>query len=388
MLIDFLIVVTFLVLFLFYYRCIILMRKYGELKSPIKKDFSHEFSVSIVIPTYNEESIVAGRLDNLLELNYPFDLIEIIFVDSSTDKTPKIINDYQKLRTNIHLINEGERLGVATALNKAFAVAQNEIITRTDCDSFWHKDVLYHMMANFADPTVGAVCGKQSVLNRSKVEEGYRSLQLRLQIVESWLDSTIIFHGPCFGFRSNLLELIDPESLADDTELAVKIRKQGYRTIIDPDIIFYEASQSGFIKRRIQKDRRAKGLIRVLFQNKDVIFNRNYGKYGRYVFPMNYFMMIISPYLIAALFLLSLYKIYLYSMKSMIVACIITVVFMYLGQSDKLFVFEPIYSFIDTQVSLFLAGVSLIFGRKSKGIWQKDEGLRNSYTESVVKPKP
>lgn len=381
MLIDLLAAIIFLVLFVIYSGNMFLIKKYEKSKSPINKDFSHKFSVSIIIPTYNEELIVSNRLKNLFELNYPLELCEIIFIDSSNDRTPQIIRDYQEKYQNICLINEGERMGVATALNKAFSAAKNEIVVRTDCDSFWHKDVLYHMMANFADPTIGAVCGKQNVLNKSKVEEGYRSIQLKLQIVESWLDSTIIFHGPCFGFRKDLLVPIDPASLADDSELAVKIRKQGYRTIIDPEIVFYEASQSRFMKRRVQKDRRAKGLIRLLLQHKDVLFNSKYGKYGMIVFPMNYFMMIISPYLILALLLLVLFKIYLYSVIGFFGACIAMTTFMYLGQADKLLIFEPIYSFIDSQISLFLGGLSLIFGKNSKGTWKKDEELRNSYLD-------
>ena len=358
-----------------------LIKKYEKCKSPIDKKFSCKLSVSIVIPTYNEETIVSKKLDNLLELNYPLELLEIIFIDSSTDKTPEIIGNYQKSYKNIRIINEGERAGLATALNKAYSATRNEIVVKTDCDSFLHKDALIHMAANFADPKVGGVCGKQTVINNSKVEEGYRSIQSKLQIVESWLDSTIIFHGPFSAFRKDLIVPIDPASLADDSELAVKIRKQGYRTIIDPEIVFYEASHSRFMKRRLQKDRRGKGIIRLLLQHKDVLFNLKYGKYGMIVFPMNYFMMIVSPYLVLALFLSVLFAVYSYSVVGVFGVCTFVIVFMYLGQADKLFILEPVYSFIDTQISLLIGGLGLIFGKKSKGTWEVDKELRDAYRD-------
>lgn len=365
-----------------YLRLLLLIKKYGHNKSPISKDYGFKESISIVIPTYNEESIVAKKLDNIFQLDYPMDLIEIIFIDSSTDRTREIISTYQQKYGNIRIINEGERAGLATALNKAYAAANNYIVVKTDCDSFLHKDALCQMMANFVDPKVGAVCGKQVVINSSKVEEGYRSIQSRLQIVESWLDSTIIFHGPFSAYRNDLIVPIDPASLADDSELAVKIRKQEYRTVIDPEVMFYEASQSMFFKRRMQKDRRGKGLIRLLLQHRDVLLNAKYGKYGTMVFPMNYFMMILSPYLLMLFLMSSLLIVYAYaSLTGLLVVIILGAIFVYLGQADKLSIIEPVYSFIDTQISLLIGGLGLIFGKESNGTWEVDKELRDAYLE-------
>ena len=376
---NYIIPITLFILIIIPYSLFIgLILKNSKKGSPAIKN-KNKPTVSIVIPTYNEELIIGKKLDNIFELEYPLELIEIVIIDSSTDNTPKIIKNYQEKYNNIRLIDEGERVGLATALNKAYAVAKNEIIVKTDCDSLLHKDALLHMAENFADKTVGGVCGKQVVINESKVEEGYRSIQSKLQVVESWLDSTIMFHGPFSAYRKDLIVPMDPASLADDSELAVKIRKQGYRTIIDPDVIFYEASHSKFMKRRMQKDRRGKGLIRLLLQHRDVLFNPKYGKYGMIVFPMNYFMMILSPYLILALFLSVLFAVYSYSVVGTITLFAAMVVFMYLGQADKLYVLEPIYSFIDTQISLLVGGLGLVFGKKSKGTWEVDKELRDAY---------
>ncbi len=371
-------VILFILLFIPYLLFIGLIIKYSRKGSPAAKNENRP-TVSIIIPTYNEELIIGKKLDNVFELNYPLELIEVVIIDSSTDNTQKIIWNYQEKYDNIRLINEGERAGLATALNKAYAEAKNQIVVKTDCDSFLHKDALLRMAANFADKKVGGLCGKQVVINQSKVEEGYRSIQSRLQIVESWLDSTIIFHGPFSAYRKELIVPIDPFSLADDSELAIKIRKQGYRTIIDPDIMFYEASQSRFFKRRRQKDRRGKGLIKLLLQNKDILFNPGYGKYGMVIFPMNYFMMILSPYLLIGFFLSIMFVVYSYTLSGAILLSAAAIVFLYLGQADKLLIFEPAYSFIDTQISLLLGGLSLIFDKKSKGIWEIDKELRDAY---------
>ncbi len=354
-----------------------LILKYGTKGSPAKK-YENKPTISLIIPTYNEELLIGKKLDNIFKLDYPPELIEIVIIDSSIDRTPEIITEYQKRYNCINLIKE-KRRGLANALNTAYAAAHNEIVIKTDCDSMLEKDALQKVASNFADPSVGGVTGKQVVINESKVEVGYRSLQSRVQVAESWIDSTIIFHGPFSAYRKNLIKPIDFDSVADDSELAIKVRKQGYRTIIDPDIIFYEASQSAFFKRRMQKDRRGRGLIRLLLRHEDVLFNPKYGNYGKLVFPINYFMMILSPYLILLLFLLSFYLLYQYALMAAALAFILLVLFIYLGQGNKLYIFEPIYSFIDTQISLLAGGLSLVFGKESGGTWEVDQELRGEY---------
>ena len=330
------------------------------------------------ITFYNEELLIAKKLENIFKMEYPKELIEIVIIDSSNDCTPEIIKEYQKKHNNINLISQ-ERSGLATALNTAYAAAQNEIVIKTDCDSMLAKDTLKKVSSDFGDPEIGGVTGKQVVINESKVEVGYRSLQSRVQIAESWVDSTIIFHGPFSAYRKKLIKPIDPDSLADDSELAIKVRKQGYRTVLDPEILFYEASQSTFFKRRNQKDRRGKGLIRLLLRHKDVLFNPEYGNYGNIVLPMNYFMMILSPYLILLLFAISFYLLFQYDQMIAAWTFFLLVLFIYLGQANKLYKLEPAYSFLDTQISLLVGGLSLIFGKESGGTWEVDQELRGAY---------
>lgn len=70
----------------------------AALKSnPKNKDYSHQPFVSIVVPTYNEEKVIANRIENLVVLDYPKSQYEIIVVDSgSTDKTAEIVEETKK----------------------------------------------------------------------------------------------------------------------------------------------------------------------------------------------------------------------------------------------------------------------------------------------------
>ena len=93
--------------------------------------------VSIILPTFNESSIIEKKLKDLFSLDYPLDKIELVVIDSSTDETPTIISSFFKniKTTRLILIKESERRGLAVALNEAYAAATHDIVIKTDCDS-------------------------------------------------------------------------------------------------------------------------------------------------------------------------------------------------------------------------------------------------------------
>lgn len=259
--------------------------------------------ISIVIPTYNEEKTIIKKLENTLSLRYPKESLEIVITDCSDDKTMEVIEEYYKRRKDVKMIlyHEDERRGLPHGLNTGYSLATGDIIVKTDCDATLDKDALKYAIKSFENEEIGCVTGK-AVPVGSDPEKSYRDINTRIQLWESKLDSTIMAHGPFTAFRKKLLKPIDEDSLADDSEISLKIRRQGYKSILNPNIIFYEkTSEKG---REEQKIRRASGLIRLLWRNKDIFLNPRYGKYGLIVFPFNFFIMIILPLLLAPLLLI------------------------------------------------------------------------------------
>ena len=346
--------------------------------SPADKEPA-EPSVSIVLPTYNEERIIEKKLDDLFELDYPMETVELVVVDSSEDDTRTLIREYfEELDTpDLVLLEEDERRGLAPALNDAYSAASNEMVVKTDCDSYLSSDALREAAANLSDPEIDAVTGQNvEVLGGSEVESGYRGIQSHLQTLESHLDSTLIFHGPFSAFKNDAILPIDPNSLADDTELALKIRRQGGRVIFDPAVQYREASHSEFVKRRKQKDRRGMGLIRLLLQHTDAL--GKYGTYGSVVLPFNWWFMIISPWLVViTLTVATGAAVSTVGIGGLALPGVLAV-FIALGSRDLLGPFGVFYSVFDTQVSLFRASIELLRG-KGDGTWDVDEELRDEF---------
>ena len=346
--------------------------------SPAAKEPA-EPTVSVVLPTYNEERIIQAKLDDLLELDYPMEKVELVVVDSSTDETRSLIREYFEDvdALDLVLIEEDERRGLAPALNEAYEAAQNEMVVKTDCDSKLPPNVLREAAANLADDEVDAVTGRNvEVLGGSEVESGYRGVQSHIQQLESHLDSTLIFHGPFSAFENDALLPIDPNSLADDTELALKIRRQGGRVVFDPAVQYMEASHSAFVKRRKQKDRRAMGLIRLLVQHRDAL--GKYGKYGQAVLPFNWWFMIASPWLLSGTLVVgTIGSVIAFGVAGLAFPLVVGL-FTYLGQRDVLGPVQSLYSLFDTQVSLLRASVELLRG-KGDGTWEVDAELREAF---------
>jgi cellulose synthase/poly-beta-1,6-N-acetylglucosamine synthase-like glycosyltransferase len=339
-----------------------------------------EPTVSVVLPTYNESRIVETKLAGLVGLDYPMEKVEVVVVDSSDDETPALVREFfaDREHPSLTLIEEEERRGLAPALNDAYAAADGEMVVKTDCDSVVGDDALREAAANLADPDVAAVTGRNAeVLGGSEVEAGYRGVQAHVQTLESHLDSTLIFHGPFSAFERDAILPVDPNSLADDTELALRIRRSGAgRVIFDPAIRYKEASHSGVVKRRKQKDRRGMGLIRLLVQHRDAL--GRYGNYGRLVLPFNWWFMVVSPPLVGlSTLLVCLAAVGTVGPFGLVVPAALAA-FVALGSRDALGSAQPLYSLLDTQISLLRAAIALLRG-EGDGTWEVDADLRDAY---------
>jgi cellulose synthase/poly-beta-1,6-N-acetylglucosamine synthase-like glycosyltransferase len=262
----------------------------------LKKDYNYRPTVTVFLPTYNEERHIARKLDEILKQTYPID--EILVIDCSTDTTPYIVSEYAKRYPNIRLVRQNRRIGMARTLNEAIDLAKGEIFVKMDVDTyFYSQDVLREVVSCFADPKIGVVTGTR-INSKSDMEDKYVRFLTKIQIAESNIDSIVIGISPSLlAFRKNVMEKVDPESMAEDTEEVIRIRRKGYRAVIDPSVVSEEEIPTDLRKRRLQKDRRAEGIIRVLFKNKDMLFNPRYGKYGMIVLPLEFFILVISPFL-------------------------------------------------------------------------------------------
>ncbi len=328
--------------------------------------------ISVVIPTYNEESIIADKLESLFKTSYPKDRMEVVVVDSSNDNTPAIIDSYSKRYPTLRLIHDTERRGLATALNQAFKECKGEIVVKVDSDLVLAENTLVEIVSRFADPRIGAVTGKVNVVNQGAFREvRYRGIQETVQKAETYIDSMFMAH-PFAAYRRHLMKEYKPTEYGDETIQTVHIRKQGYRVIYDPRSNFYEEFPEDSKERLRQKIRRSEGLIRVLFENSDMLLNPKYGKFGMYVFPSNVFMFTISPVLLFITPVIAALDLALFSAATYLDVLILALFGIVLVGRKKS-VLSSIWTFLELQYVQLRGLLNVTLVRKGDYKWQKIE---------------
>ena len=346
---------------------------YNKVKrNRIKRNFDdeniqYEPSVSVVVPTHNEKSIISKRIENLLNSSYPKEKLEIIFVDDSTDSTSEIIKEYSKKNPYIHLLRFNRRMGYSPSLIAGCKAAKGEIIVFAEASSFLESDTIHNLVRNFRNPEIGAVTGKDMLLNMNEemgqLENSYLKLLDFVRLGESNMDSTVYMKGEAAAVRKSLIEDLDKLNAPGtaDTAIALFVRSKGYRFIFDPDVKFYEYSPSSREGRIKQKTIRAANLIKVIWSFRSLFFKRRYGKFGSIILPFNFAMLVIAPIFILAAAISLVTLTFFEPMLSLIFWSII-------GSAlaiGLVFSKKVVITFFEFEFSLLKAFYEVVFVRKS-----------------------
>jgi cellulose synthase/poly-beta-1,6-N-acetylglucosamine synthase-like glycosyltransferase len=189
--------------------------------------------MAIIIPCYNEEAYVKQKIDNLKELNYEQEKLEILFLNGlSTDGTSKEISDLIGNMPNWHLIETG-CTGKINQINYGLSKIgrEVEIIVSTDMDALLQPDVLMKFAREFnSDERVAVVGANISPKNCLPIEERYWDDQNLLRILESIVYTSTIVVAPCYAFKASLVKKFPEDCVADDIYIAFQANTEGYLT--------------------------------------------------------------------------------------------------------------------------------------------------------------
>lgn len=366
---------------LFYFSYYLFMIRMSRKSQGTGKESNYHPKVSIVVPTYNEETTIEKKLGNLMTQDYEGEVETIIVDSASLDRTTELAEEfYREKGLKVTILKETERRGKAHAINYAFTQCSGDIVVMTDADAVWKTDTLRQAISNFLNQEIGAVTGRQILLNpkqsmTTKTEATYRHIYEVLRLGESILDTTPIFHGEISCYRRSLLEEVSEDSMADDSELAVKMRKKGYRAIYDPTAVFYEYAPPTFKSRFTQKVRRGQGLIQLFLREWRLLFNARYGKFATIIFPAEFFMHVISPLLLLAFIVYVVYELITLNLYPIIGVGVILLLASLALALRKINVVNFAVSFLNSQFILLVSLFYQLTGRRQHK-WQKIEEIR------------
>jgi cellulose synthase/poly-beta-1,6-N-acetylglucosamine synthase-like glycosyltransferase len=201
-------------------------------------------SATIIIAAHNEANIIREKLENSLELDYPREQFEIIIAsDGSTDKTTAIAQRFTDKEVRVLDLPRG---GKINALNRAVEAARGEIFVFTDANAIFERDALRVLVSNFADDTVGGVCGNQRYRkpgagdSSGEGENLYWKYDKFIKRLESGIGSTVAADGSIYAIRASLFQPLEDAAQADDHAISARVVANGLRLVFDERAVSYE----------------------------------------------------------------------------------------------------------------------------------------------------
>jgi glycosyltransferase involved in cell wall biosynthesis len=200
-------------------------------------------SVSVILPVHNGERWMAAKLESILALEYPAELVEIIVVsDGSTDATESVVHGFaDRAKIEFLAVPKG---GKAAALNAALEHASGEILFFTDVRQQLHPKSLANLVACFADPQIGVASGELIIHDGGGHEEAsvglYWKYEKWLRKHLSSLDSVMGATGCIYAMRRELAAHVPADTLNDDMYLPLGAFFRGYRIILDESALAFD----------------------------------------------------------------------------------------------------------------------------------------------------
>jgi poly-beta-1,6-N-acetyl-D-glucosamine synthase len=265
--------------------------------------------VSVVIACHNEASNIEARINNLFECDYPTDLLEIIVVsDGSTDHTAQVARRYVSERVRVFAYDK--RMGKAAALNLGVGAASGKIILFADARQRFEPSAIKELVANFADPSVGAASGELLLDGPAgaSVGEGvglYWKYEKWIRKSESRFSSVIGATGAIYAIRRELWEPLPPVTILDDVYTPMRIALGGRRVIFEEKARAHDVAADSAAREFSRKVRTLTGnyqlcqlMPRLLIPSNGLIFQFYSHKLMRLAAPIFLLLLLVTNALI------------------------------------------------------------------------------------------
>jgi len=271
----------------------------SKYKEDIQSDVKTYPRISVIIPAYNEEKVIANTIEALLETKYPKK--EIIFVDDgSKDSTLQIALQYKDKIKVLHKENGGK----ATAINYGIVYSTGEIIVIVDADTIIGRQSLKEIVKGFeVNENVAAVAGNIKVRNRMNWITKCQALEYitGIQIVRRAFDvfgSITIVPGALGAFKKSFLPQVGAygkDTIVEDFDQTIKLLKAGLVTQGSTKATAYTEAPNTLRDFAAQRKRWYRGNIQVLKRHKDALTNPRFGYLQKLSLPYLFLGMIITP---------------------------------------------------------------------------------------------
>ena len=260
-------------------------RKQGLLAPPAG------LAVSVVVPGYNEETVIVKTVHSLLAQVPP--VLEVVCVDDgSRDRTLAVLHEAFDGNPRVRIFGKPNG-GKSSALNLGFAEARGEVVVALDSDTLFVPDTVARLTAPFADARVGAVAGNAKVGNRVNRLTRWQALEyVTAQNLErrAWdlVAAVPVVPGAVGAWRRQAV--LDEggfheDTLAEDTDLTLRLIARGFRVVYAEHALAYTEAPETARQLLKQRFRWTYGVLQACWKHKARLFAPGGGVLGWLILP-------------------------------------------------------------------------------------------------------
>jgi biofilm PGA synthesis N-glycosyltransferase PgaC len=275
---------------------------------PVKPS-PHTPSLSIVMVVRNEAEVLEGKLRNLLNLNYPANLRQVIVIsDGSNDGTNGILSQWSK-HPEIRVVVHPDSRGKAAGLTDAIGLATGEVVVFTDARQKVEPDAVRLLTENFADSEVGCASGELMLGDPESGETAkgiglYWRIEKKIRELESASGSVVGATGALYAVRRKLLVSVPHETILDDVYIPMNVARQGSRVIFDARARAWDVPNLGASREFARKVRTLSGNYQ-LVQIAPWLLTRSNPL--RFEFVSHKLLRLVAPFALAAALVTSIF---------------------------------------------------------------------------------
>ena len=219
-------------------------------------------TMTLMICAYNEQDVVAEKMQNTRALDYPKDKFRVLWVtDGSNDRTNELLAAYP----DVDIVFSPERRGKTAALKHGLREVKTQYVAFTDANTMINPEAMREIARQFMDKTVGCVSGEKRVAARAEGEmaaegEGlYWRYESTLKRWDSELYSTMGAAGELYAVDPKLCRDVPDNALLDDFMMSMYIVDDGRRIAYSPDAYALEYGSADIHEESKRKRRIAAG---------------------------------------------------------------------------------------------------------------------------------
>lgn len=279
--------------FITFYMLFLLILIYVQNRSRLYEipEIKKRFSLSIVVPCFNEEESIEETIMTLLNSDYKGLKKVIVVDDCSTDNSYEVIKKCAGKYNNLLAVQTPKNTGnAAGAKNYGAKFVDTELIGFSDADSSPKMNAVSNMIGFFNDSNVAAVTSKVLVKRRNKLIEKVQSIEYKIiaftRKLLNFVDGVYVTNGPLSIYRKSAFDKIggfDVKNLTEDIEITWHFVAEGYKVCMGLSATVYTLvpdNVKGWFRQRVRWN---VGGVQTIMKYKSAFLRK--GMLGKFILP-------------------------------------------------------------------------------------------------------